>query len=107
MPTRSALGVAEYVAALSKDKRLPEDVREQEYLERLIAAPLEVKLCKLGDVYDNLVDSESLTDAGREKHINKARELVARFSSELQAEWRHVLTLVDADRTGLATRRIR
>ncbi|HVX61107.1 MAG TPA: HD domain-containing protein [Pirellulales bacterium] len=88
--------VAEYVAALSKDKRLPEDVREQQYLERLIAAPLEVKLCKLGDVYDNLADSESLTDAGRAKHINKARELVARFSSELPAEWRHVLTLVNA-----------
>lgn len=96
--------VADYVAALSKDKRLPEDVREQEYLQQLIAAPLEVKLCKLGDVYDNLADSDSLADAAREKHVNKARELVSRFSPDLPAEWRHVLSLVNA-RIELAAQR--
>ena len=41
--------VAHYVAALSKDKRLPEQQREEKFMEQLIAAPLAVKLCKLAD----------------------------------------------------------
>lgn len=88
--------IADYVALLSKDKRLPEEERERIYLERLLEAPLEVKLCKLGDVYDNLADSGSLPDAAREKHVRKAREIVARFSPEIPPPWRHVLSLVTA-----------
>src|SRR5487761_428145 len=49
--------VADYVAALSKDKRLPEERRERDYHDTLSAAPLAVQLCKLADVYDNLIDS--------------------------------------------------
>jgi guanosine-3',5'-bis(diphosphate) 3'-pyrophosphohydrolase len=86
--------VADCVASLSKDKRLPEEEREAQYLQRLIDAPLEVQLCKLGDVYDNLSDSASLTEAAREKHINKARELIAKFSPKFPQKWRHALDLV-------------
>ena len=35
-------------AALSKDRRLPEDEREKAYMEQLVAAPAAVKLCKVG-----------------------------------------------------------
>src|SRR5438445_12726612 len=49
--------VAGWVAALSKDKRLPEEQREQAYAEALVRAPWQVKACKLADVYDNVTDS--------------------------------------------------
>ncbi len=83
--------VADYVAALTKDKRLPEDEREAEYLAGLIRAPLAVKLCKLADVCDNLMDSQSLTAERRREKIAQARELLDAFSPALAAEWRHVL----------------
>lgn len=51
--------VAGWVAALSKDKRLPEPEREQGYAEALRRAPWQAKVCKLADVYDNLLDSAS------------------------------------------------
>ncbi len=88
--------VADYVAALSKDKRLPEEVREREFLRQLVAAPLEVKLCKLGDEYDNLSDSKTLSDAGRQKQINKAREIVSAFAAGIPSQWGHVLELLQA-----------
>jgi guanosine-3',5'-bis(diphosphate) 3'-pyrophosphohydrolase len=49
--------VASWVAALSKDKRLPEEQRERAYAEALARAPWQVKACKLADVYDNVMDS--------------------------------------------------
>jgi guanosine-3',5'-bis(diphosphate) 3'-pyrophosphohydrolase len=49
--------VAGWVAILSKDKRLPEADRELAYTRQLAAAPWQVKICKLADVYDNLMDS--------------------------------------------------
>jgi (p)ppGpp synthase/HD superfamily hydrolase len=49
--------VAGWVAALSKDKRLPEEQRELAYAETLARAPWQVQACKLADVYDNVTDS--------------------------------------------------
>jgi len=49
--------VANWVAALTKDKRLPEDEREAAYVAQLVQAPWQVKACKLADVFDNLMDS--------------------------------------------------
>lgn len=86
--------VGALVAALSKDKRLPEAEREERYLASLIAAPLEVKLCKLGDVYDNLLDSATLSEAGRNRQLERARRLVHEFSRDFPQEWCHVLELV-------------
>jgi guanosine-3',5'-bis(diphosphate) 3'-pyrophosphohydrolase len=48
--------VAGWVGMLSKDKRLPEPEREQAYVAQLARAPWQVKLCKLADVFDNLMD---------------------------------------------------
>lgn len=59
--------VAEWVALLSKDKRLPEKEREAEYIRRLQEAPWQVKACKLADVYDNLSDLDALP-ADRRPH---------------------------------------
>jgi (p)ppGpp synthase/HD superfamily hydrolase len=49
--------VARWVAALSKDKRLPEEQREKAYVAALASGSWQVKVCKLADVFDNLLDS--------------------------------------------------
>lgn len=49
--------VADLVSELTKDKRLPEKEREDEYFARLAGAPLEAKLCKVADTVYNLRDS--------------------------------------------------
>lgn len=49
--------VASWVATLSKDKRLQDPPREQAYMAALAKAPWQVKVCKLADIFDNLMDS--------------------------------------------------
>lgn len=86
--------VAAWVADLSKDKRLPEAEREDTYFARLAAAPVEVKLLKLGDTLDNLHDCASLAKPQREKATGKARRLVELFEPSLSGSWSHVLAAV-------------
>ena len=86
--------VAAHVATLSKDKRLPHDEREQAYFDALAAAPLPVKLCKLADTLDNLLDSQHLDAETRRKKVDQARELLDRFTPGFPAEWQHALDLV-------------
>jgi guanosine-3',5'-bis(diphosphate) 3'-pyrophosphohydrolase len=83
--------VAGFVALLTKDKRLPEEERERTYFEALAAAPLEVKLCKLADTYDNLDDSSGLSIEFRTKKSHKARKLLEAFAPGFPTEWHHVL----------------
>ena len=75
--------VADVVSLLSQDNRLPEERREEEYFGRLQEAPVEVKLCKLADVLDNLIDSEALSTAGRKRAARRAQRLVDLFASDL------------------------
>lgn len=86
--------VAFYVAALSKDNRLREEEREAAYMEQLIKAPTAVKLCKLADTYDNLLDSDGLSKKKQMRTIRKADALVAQFNEHIPDEWRHALDLV-------------
>jgi guanosine-3',5'-bis(diphosphate) 3'-pyrophosphohydrolase len=90
--------VAEYVSCLTKDKRLREDEREQVYLETLVNAPFEVKLCKLADVLDNLRDLPEIDADARWKFearaIRKAKRLIEQFTPEFPKEWDHVLNSV-------------
>lgn len=87
--------VADWVAALSKDTRLPEDERELEYLAALVRAPIEVKLCKLGDIYDNLSDSATLEAKGRQRQLDRARAVLAAFRPDFPARWRSVLEALE------------
>ena len=80
--------VAWFVSLLTKDARLPEEDREPRFLADLAAAPLEVKLCKLADTYDNLIDSKALSPAGRQKAIDKAKKLLAAFAPTMPNESR-------------------
>jgi (p)ppGpp synthase/HD superfamily hydrolase len=87
--------VAQYVALLSKDKRQLEEEREARYYAGLAKAPVGVKLCKLADVYDNLIDSLGLSPDARKKTVCKGRELVRMFRDDLEEQWQHVLHSVE------------
>lgn len=50
--------VAEIVAAMTKDMRLPESEREPAYDRQLQNASWKARLVKLADVYDNICDSK-------------------------------------------------
>ena len=65
--------VADFVAALTKDKRLPEEKREKTYFSLLARAPLPVRFCKVADSLHNLRDSDQ---AHRPKAAKKARKLL-------------------------------
>src|SRR5580658_3819636 len=57
---RFGVEVAGWVAVLTKDMRLPESQREENYCRGLSEAPWQVRVCKLADIYDNLSDSGHL-----------------------------------------------
>lgn len=63
--------VAECVAALTKNKALREDVREEEYDARLAAAPWQARLVKLADTYDNLADTVEEPGGLRKKQLGR------------------------------------
>ena len=56
-------GVAEIVAALTKNMLLREADREADYDQRLAHAGWRARLIKLADVYDNLCDASTRADA--------------------------------------------
>jgi (p)ppGpp synthase/HD superfamily hydrolase len=66
--------VADTVAALTKDMRLPEEDREPAYDGQLSAASWRARLVKLADVYDNYCDSAS--EAARGKSAQKAARAI-------------------------------
>ena len=68
--------VAEIVAALSKDPRLPEPEREMRYDEQLARAPRGARLIKLADAYDNLTDVID-EPAARRRLLDRARRAAA------------------------------
>ena len=69
--------VADWVATLSKDKRRQEEDREAAYLAALAAAPWQVKVCKLADLFDNLLDSRQLTHEQMQRSLGRARDALA------------------------------
>ena len=68
--------VADLVAVLTKDKRLPEAKREREYFAQLSRAPFPARLCKIADSLYNVRDSDA---RHRPKAVLKARKLLAIF----------------------------
>lgn len=70
--------IAGWVGCLSKDKRLPDEEREDRYCAGLAAAPWQVKICKLADVFDNLLDSGHLP-------VDQRRRTAARSRCYLEA----------------------
>jgi guanosine-3',5'-bis(diphosphate) 3'-pyrophosphohydrolase len=75
--------VAGWVAALSKDGRLPEPDREMAYMATLAVADPAVKVAKLADIFDNLTDSRHLTAKGRGRAIERSRQYLAALEKGL------------------------
>jgi guanosine-3',5'-bis(diphosphate) 3'-pyrophosphohydrolase len=90
--------VADWVADLSKDKRLPEDEREASYCRTLAQAPWQVKVCKLADVFDNVMDSGSTSPEQRGRVFRNARRYVEALRQDLpepaRRPWEIVARLV-------------
>jgi guanosine-3',5'-bis(diphosphate) 3'-pyrophosphohydrolase len=78
--------IAGWVAALSKDKRLPWAEREAAYCRALAEAPWPVLVCKLADVYDNLSDAASLSESGQARVFDNARRYLAALKEDLKPE---------------------
>lgn len=81
--------VAEWVSLLSKDKRLEDSKREEQYARALSSAPDAVKIVKLADIYDNLLDSRTLTSVKRKKTQKRTgyylRALMVKASPDVKA----------------------
>ena len=88
--------VADIVAALTKDMRMPEAEREEAYDRQLEAADWRAKLVKLADVYDNTCDGglDNITP----KRLNRAQRALklAAGDPRLEHATELVRTLVDS-----------
>ena len=63
--------------ALTKDKREQEAFRENKYIEELAVSPWQVKVCKLADVHDNLLDSDHFPPEKRAKTFRRFRQYLS------------------------------
>ncbi|MBO0701052.1 MAG: HD domain-containing protein, partial [Zavarzinella sp.] len=75
--------VARWVAALTKDTRLPDADREAAYMGTLARSDPAVKVAKLADIFDNLTDSRHLSPAARSRSIERARNYLAALETDL------------------------
>ena len=87
--------VADWVGALTKDMRLPEDRRESEYKRVLAAAPWQVKACKLADIYDNVVDCKSFLPEKRRRTAKRSRDYLDAMRPGLPEEVREAFRLTE------------
>ena len=75
--------VADYVALMTKDMRLEEEIREVTYDKQLADGPWQGRLIKLADVFDNFTDS-SLKN--RTKYIEKAERILLLTEGDKQLQ---------------------
>jgi guanosine-3',5'-bis(diphosphate) 3'-pyrophosphohydrolase len=78
--------VAGWVAALTKDMRLPEAERERAYCEQLLAAGWEVCVCKLADILDNLTDGAKLSESQLRRSTERSRAYLLAWSGRVPNE---------------------
>jgi guanosine-3',5'-bis(diphosphate) 3'-pyrophosphohydrolase len=86
--------VASWVADLSKDKRLPDAERENAYETRLAQSSWQVKVCKLADIFDNLMDSIHMPAEKKARSIRNANRYLAALKSNLPEEARRPWEIV-------------
>ena len=95
--------VADCVAALSKDTRMPEAEREADYLRQVLAGGWRVAVCKLADGYDNLSDFGALSPAGQAKQLGKVSEYLDALRPNVPPEARGAFATVEALVSSLTT----
>ena len=74
--------VADAVSCLTKDKRLPEARREEEFFARIAAGSWQTRVVKLADAFDNVSDAHDAKMLA--KAIGKARKAISVCGSEPQ-----------------------
>lgn len=87
--------VASWVAALTKDMRLPHDEREEAYARAIAGADWQVKVLKLADIYDNLTDSHHLSPTTRRKTASKSHFYLEAIRQNLPGQAQAPLLLVE------------
>lgn len=87
--------IADGVACLTKDMRLPEAEREHAYDEQLRAGPWRARLVKLGDVFDNYLDADTVTRRERMKTRVERALAIAGADTELDLAKRIVASLLE------------
>jgi (p)ppGpp synthase/HD superfamily hydrolase len=91
--------IAGWVALLSKDKRLAYDEREENYCRALAAAPWQVQVCKLADLFDNILDMVTAPPQRQLTDLHKKRRYLDALRSDLKPEaaeaWRLVVRLYE------------
>ena len=75
--------------------RLRQDERERLYVAHLGVAPWQVKICKLADIYDNLIDSKHLTPEQREGTRKRTRQYLDALGTRIPAEARPAYEMVE------------
>src|SRR5207302_11468481 len=85
---------AAWVAQLSKDKRLEEHEREEQYVAGLAHAPWQVKVCKLADMFDNLLDTDHLSAAQRARTFGRLETYLRRLADALPEQARRPWQIV-------------
>jgi guanosine-3',5'-bis(diphosphate) 3'-pyrophosphohydrolase len=100
--------IAAWVSLLTKDKRLADAERERAYLEQLRSAPWQVQVCKLADVFDNLVDLRTIPEGRRQHGVQRAEQYLAVLGDvetpEVQEPLRMVQQQLRQARTAFAAR---
>ncbi|HMF18803.1 MAG TPA: HD domain-containing protein [Gemmataceae bacterium] len=86
--------IAEWVAFLSKDKRLQEQQREQAYIDHLAQAPWQVQACKLADIFDNLMDLGQLPPERRQHTMSRLEGYLNALRKNSNEKLSHPLELV-------------
>jgi guanosine-3',5'-bis(diphosphate) 3'-pyrophosphohydrolase len=86
--------VARWVADLSKDKRKPEAEREEEYEAQLANGTWQVKVCKLADIFDNLMDSVHMPAEKKQRSIRNAHRYLAALKRDLPEQARQPWEIV-------------
>jgi guanosine-3',5'-bis(diphosphate) 3'-pyrophosphohydrolase len=86
--------VASWVATLSKDKRLPDAEREKAYIEALAHSGWQVKVCKLADIFDNVLDSATGPREHRQRAFKRAHAYLEGLKDNLPSIARRPWELV-------------
>lgn len=85
---------AHHVAALSKDKRRPEPKREEIYRSALSKGDWQVQVCKLADIFDNLLDLSHTTPDQRARTIQRSRDYLTALNADLKDQARRPFEMV-------------
>jgi (p)ppGpp synthase/HD superfamily hydrolase len=87
--------IARWVAVLSKDSRLAEPAREERYIADLLACTdWQVRVCKLADMYDNLMDMRHLTPGRRVRALARLGAYLDALGRDLPEQARRPYELV-------------